>query len=177
MKEFKGRELKELFNVDAQHAFYDKNGKWYHHLKKFPGVLFDRKGYVRFSTQQEYLNCRHLQFGKTVHVPSGISSIAKYVSLKSLSKMVVKKSHAKGKSSTAQVKQIEESAEHRRLKAAVKEVILASGLKVDTEAHLNFSGSTEEDGKLSDECSIDVAGFGMGEDGKKFLVIFEWLCL
>lgn len=89
--------------------------------------------------------------------------------------MVKKKKHtAKSKSkSTAPRKKIEETVEHARLKATVKDIIAASGLKVDTEAHLNFSNSRDEKGKLIDECSIDVAGYGTSDDGKMFMIIFE----
>jgi len=66
-----------------------------------------------------------------------------------------------------------ESAEHSRLKTVLKEIIGTSGLRVDTEVHLNFSGNCDEKGALVDECSIDVAGYGRGDNGKPFLIIFE----
>ena len=33
-------------------ALYREDGKWYHHLKKFPGALFDFNGYIVFATRR-----------------------------------------------------------------------------------------------------------------------------
>ncbi len=69
-------------------------------------------------------------------------------------------------------KRVNETQEHTRLKAVLKEISISCGLKFDTEVHLNFSGSLDENGKLADERSIDVAIYG-SYSGQSFLLIFE----
>ena len=44
-------QINKLLNLDAAHAFYFKTGNWYHVLKRFPGMLIDSDGYVRFETE------------------------------------------------------------------------------------------------------------------------------
>jgi glycosidase len=56
-----GRVLNKLWRVDAAHALYLEDGKWYHHLERFPGALFDFNGYVLFRTREDYLNSPYLQ--------------------------------------------------------------------------------------------------------------------
>ena len=43
--------------IEASQSLYRADGRWYHLLKAFPGVLFDSKGYILFSTADEYENC------------------------------------------------------------------------------------------------------------------------
>jgi hypothetical protein len=52
---------------------------WYHSLNGFPGILCDRNGYLTFNNEKNYQNHSQLQHGSTLHVESGISSIAGYV--------------------------------------------------------------------------------------------------
>jgi hypothetical protein len=75
----KGSELASRWGLAVQHALYRETGNWYHHLKRFPGAFLDRDGYVIFETEADFRNCSELQFGKDVHVPHGIKSIANYV--------------------------------------------------------------------------------------------------
>jgi restriction system protein len=77
-----GKNLNKRWGVGAKHALYRADGKWYHHLKKFPGALFDRNGYIVFNTKEDYLSCPYLQHGETLHIPNGISSIPQYVNVK-----------------------------------------------------------------------------------------------
>ena len=75
-----GVRLNEAWRVGAVHALYIHDGHWYHHLKGFPGALFDSNGYVLFETEAAYRNCPHLSLGKDVSVPKpGISAIPGYV--------------------------------------------------------------------------------------------------
>jgi 5-methylcytosine-specific restriction protein A len=74
-----GKKLNKLWNINAQHALYREDGKWYHHLKKFPGALCDTNGYVIFHDKNEYLNSKYLQHGHDLHVSIGISSIPGYI--------------------------------------------------------------------------------------------------
>lgn len=79
-----GKILNELWNVNAAHALYREDGKWYHHLKRFPGALFDKNGYVIFNSKGEYEACEFLQHGKELHVKTGIKSIPQYVLVEKL---------------------------------------------------------------------------------------------
>jgi len=80
---------------------------------------------------------------------------------------------AKGRSPTRTLaKKVQETAEHARLKATLKEIIGTSGFRFDTEVALNFTGNSDAKGNLVDERSIDVAVFGSIEH-KSFLIIFE----
>lgn len=79
MKKIDGKYLNDLWGVGAKHALYSKDGKWYHHLKEFPGALFDRNGFIIFSSMNEYLKSPFLQHGQHLHVPKGISEMPGYV--------------------------------------------------------------------------------------------------
>jgi 5-methylcytosine-specific restriction protein A len=74
-----GSNLNKLWRTCARHALYREDGKWYHKLKAFPGVLFDANGYIIFNTKKEYLESPFLQIKKDLHVPKGISSIPNYI--------------------------------------------------------------------------------------------------
>ena len=59
---------------------YIHDGRWYHPLKRFPGALFDRNGYILFETETDFRNCPHFSIGKDVSVPKpGISAVPGYV--------------------------------------------------------------------------------------------------
>ena len=74
-----GRQLNKEHKLGAQHALYRRDGKWFHHLKQFPGVLFDENGFVLFQTEEEYKNHPGLQHAQDLHVPDGIASFPGYV--------------------------------------------------------------------------------------------------
>ncbi len=76
-----GRNLNYRWNVNAKHALFSKNGKWYHCLENFPGALFDAKGYILFNTKDDYLKCPSLQITSEIYVPNKISSIPEYVQI------------------------------------------------------------------------------------------------
>jgi hypothetical protein len=79
----RGAELNRRWNVGAVHALYMHDGHWYHCLKHFPGALFDRNGYILFSTEEEYLDCSYLTIYKATNqiavMKPGISAIPGYV--------------------------------------------------------------------------------------------------
>jgi 5-methylcytosine-specific restriction protein A len=74
-----GRTLNRLLNLNASHALYREDGGWYHHLEEFPGVLFDKNGYVLFNEKSDYVNHPHLIHDQDLHTRSGISSMQEYV--------------------------------------------------------------------------------------------------
>jgi 5-methylcytosine-specific restriction protein A len=70
-----GKVLNDNWSVGARHALFSKTGNCYHHLTRFPGVLFDLNGYLFFKTEQEYLHRTSLHISpKEIWVPRGISS-------------------------------------------------------------------------------------------------------
>ena len=73
-----GSKINKIVSTGAIHALYREDGKWYHHLKDFPGVLFDINGFVVFKSQTEYLNSPYLQHGEDLNIYNGISSIPGY---------------------------------------------------------------------------------------------------
>jgi hypothetical protein len=75
----RGDYLNTLWGVGAAHALYIHDGHWYHKLKRFPGALLDRNGYVRFDTEDDYLTSPYLQIRKQISVPGRISSMPGYV--------------------------------------------------------------------------------------------------
>ncbi|MEK6530967.1 MAG: hypothetical protein AABZ23_00565 [Deltaproteobacteria bacterium] len=80
MRKLTGKYLNELWKVGARHALYREDGKWYEHLKRFPGALFDYNGYVIFKTEKEYEQSSYLQHGIKLNVPhDGISAMPNYV--------------------------------------------------------------------------------------------------
>ena len=80
MLKLTGKALNQRWNVGARHALYRKDGRWYHHLERFPGALFDLNGFVVFETKEEYKACGHLSQGKRLHVTdNGICGIPGYV--------------------------------------------------------------------------------------------------
>ncbi|MFA5316960.1 MAG: hypothetical protein WC369_06035 [Dehalococcoidales bacterium] len=70
--------LARTWRVNVVHALFHKDGLHYHHLRDFPGALFDLNGYVVFNTKTEYENSSYLQHGQNLHVVGGISSMPGY---------------------------------------------------------------------------------------------------
>jgi 5-methylcytosine-specific restriction protein A len=73
-----GRSLNKLLGLKAKHALFREDGKWYHNLDHFPGVLFDRNGYITFETEASYRQHPDLQIKRDLNVMDGISSIKGY---------------------------------------------------------------------------------------------------
>lgn len=74
-----GKQLNDEWKVGARHALFSRDGAWYENLERFPGALFDPKGYVLFKTEQEYRNNPLVSVGKKTNVHVGISSLPGYV--------------------------------------------------------------------------------------------------
>jgi len=79
LRRITGELLNREWKVNARHALYRQDGRWYHQLEQFPGALFDDRGYILFRTRDEYLRCRYLAIGDEVNVRRGISAIPGYV--------------------------------------------------------------------------------------------------
>jgi hypothetical protein len=77
-----GEDLNRQWNVNAKHALYHQDGTFYENLNRFPGALFDPKGYILFKTELDYDNSPYLDIGKRLNVRQGISSIPGYKRMK-----------------------------------------------------------------------------------------------
>jgi len=73
-----GKKINEVLQLGAKHALYREDGKWYHRLKIFPGVLFDQNGYVLFESEESYKSESKLKQQKDLHVIGGIESLSGY---------------------------------------------------------------------------------------------------
>jgi hypothetical protein len=73
------KHILKTLNLVVEHALYREDGLWYHHLKKFPAILFDANGYVLFETEDGYKTNAFLQHAKALHVIGGISNIPSYI--------------------------------------------------------------------------------------------------
>lgn len=75
--------LNQRLCLKAKHAYFFKDGTWYHQLKRFPSILIDNNGYISFATEESYRNTPGLQFGPApnqVHIrPEGIKSLPGYI--------------------------------------------------------------------------------------------------
>lgn len=66
-------DINALFNLNANHIFYFHQGNWYHNLKRFPGVLVDKYGYVRFETKEDFDTNPYLKHGIRLHIKNGFA--------------------------------------------------------------------------------------------------------
>jgi hypothetical protein len=77
-----GSRLANEWKIPASHVLYDKNGKFYMPLERFPGALCDHNGYVLFPSERDYQQCPDVQIGSglniRVHIRGGISSLPGY---------------------------------------------------------------------------------------------------
>ncbi len=79
------KQLADRWRVPIKHGGYRRDGTWYHLLTVFPAAYFDRAGYVLFEDEEAYRSCPGALFAKEpgknwANFPSGISSLAAYVS-------------------------------------------------------------------------------------------------
>jgi hypothetical protein len=88
MRKMTARKLDRELSLHAAHARFHKNGYWYDQLQRFPGILFDRNGYVLFPDRETYEACPNLRHPRrsrsdgrpgTLIVPERISNIREYV--------------------------------------------------------------------------------------------------
>lgn len=85
-----GKYLNKILSVNAKHALYRDDGKWYHNLTQFPGVLFDKNGYIIFKSEEDYINNPNLQIKKDLHITNGIESLANYIKFTEREKELIK---------------------------------------------------------------------------------------
>lgn len=82
-----GKSLAEQYGLDARQSLYRETGNWYHVPTNFPALLFDKDGYVKFSSPSEF--DRFIEEGKLAGVScskeknwltvrGGIKTLAQY---------------------------------------------------------------------------------------------------
>ncbi|HEV8286843.1 MAG TPA: HNH endonuclease [Chitinophagaceae bacterium] len=84
-----GMLLNDVLNLGAIQALYRDNGIWYHPLRNFPGVLFDKNGYVLFLNETSYRTHEKLKQTKALHVKDGISSLPEYKAFSEEDKKII----------------------------------------------------------------------------------------
>jgi hypothetical protein len=72
------RKIEKIVSTGAKHSLYRKDGKWFHHLKEFPGVLFDENGYIVFDSKDEYITSPFLRHRQDLNVIEGIEQMPGY---------------------------------------------------------------------------------------------------
>jgi hypothetical protein len=82
-----GRRVQERWKIPALQTRFHREGDFYMPLDRFPGALADPNGHVLFPTEEQYLNCRYINFrgsskNPRIGVPVGISSMPEYVRVK-----------------------------------------------------------------------------------------------
>lgn len=81
-KRIDAKGLIKKWKVDVRHGLYNRDGKWFHLLKEFPGAFFDATGYIVFDSQSDYEKCKNIIIyneTNTTSVPDGISQIPGYI--------------------------------------------------------------------------------------------------
>jgi hypothetical protein len=74
-----GRRRNAEWGIGATQAYYHRDGTWFNRLTDFPGALCDPNGYLRFETEDEYLNCPYLDVKVQTNAHQGISRIPGYI--------------------------------------------------------------------------------------------------
>ena len=77
-KRVTGEGLNRAFNLGARHALYHKDGTFFEQLTRFPGVLCDPKGYVRYESESQFRGDQRLSIGNKVNIPRGLDSHPRY---------------------------------------------------------------------------------------------------
>jgi hypothetical protein len=77
-KRITGDFLNRRYKLGARHALYHKDGKFYERLTDFPGVLCDSRGFVRYSSLQEFERDSRINIGVKVNVPGSLSGHPRY---------------------------------------------------------------------------------------------------
>ena len=80
-KSIRAKDLAQEWKVEAGHVLYHQDGLFYENLKRFPGALFDRNGYVLFQNENDYRSSPYLNIGQKLNIrdkEAGISSIPGY---------------------------------------------------------------------------------------------------
>jgi hypothetical protein len=73
-----GDHLNRQHRLGALHALYHKDGTFYERLSRFPGVLCDARGFVRYESEIQFSKDPQLNIGVKVNVYGGLASHPRY---------------------------------------------------------------------------------------------------
>lgn len=73
-----GQAINEVLNLGGEHNLFRRTGDFYQILTKFPGILFDSNGYIKFETKAEYEDNSQLRLTTRTHITDGIKSLPNY---------------------------------------------------------------------------------------------------
>jgi hypothetical protein len=73
-----GAALNAKYNLGAAHALYHRDGTWYERLERFPGILCDPYGFVRYDSERAFIKDSRLRIGRKVNVARNIASHPRY---------------------------------------------------------------------------------------------------
>lgn len=67
--------LMALRALGISQSRFHHEGNWYHPLERFPAAYCMREpsGFVMFRSERDFVECKHLLFGKDVHTQPGIT--------------------------------------------------------------------------------------------------------
>ena len=71
------KKLVKLWGVQCEHQLYSCTGDWYHSLNAFPGVLFDKGGFIKFETKEQYEGCTELKINPLASKGRGLCTVKK----------------------------------------------------------------------------------------------------
>jgi len=75
-----GKKLAKRWGLhDFGEAKFSAWGNWYASIKRYPVVLLDSHGYVRFETNDELRSTEGVKVTKQINIPKGINSLSGYV--------------------------------------------------------------------------------------------------
>jgi len=73
-----GEALNRRHHIGARHALFHKDGTFYERLARFPGVLCDPGGYVRYESESQFTSDEHINIGQKVNVHGSLSIHPRY---------------------------------------------------------------------------------------------------
>ena len=85
---YEGKQFNQRWKVRARHALYNKEGRFFMMLERFPGALFDPNGYLLFRTKDDFeAFCQRpgVSACKRLNIDGGIASHPDYISVRPVS--------------------------------------------------------------------------------------------
>jgi hypothetical protein len=78
MRSDSGRDINKRYKLGAHHALYHLDGTFYERLERFPGILADPNGYVRYEDETHFNGDPHLDIQEKVHVRGSLAEHPNY---------------------------------------------------------------------------------------------------
>lgn len=70
------KKIVKLLNINVNAQQYNYDSEWFHPLKRFPGALIDKDGYVIFKEKLDYEDSPYLTLKKDVHLVKDIKNLS-----------------------------------------------------------------------------------------------------